>query len=269
MGKLVLNSTQIPNIIFDQFMAKMSHAEFKIVMAVARKTYGWHKDKDRISLTQIIELTGVSRQKILDSIKSLDWLIESHQTGSKSGKTNTYSIKLGPKQSSEWTADQSSELTGSSLVSGLGESSELTGSSLVSGLTKERLKETIQKKKTPADSGDKPERELTTLQTFIEWWKVEYKKATGHEYKVYWNKDANLVSRLLTFNTLEELQATALALLNTKDRWLAANRTIGILSSHHNQIIQAAPRSAASTQPEGYFYSPAELAIMARRKKAS
>jgi phage replication O-like protein O len=72
-NSFIPNSAQIPNILFDYWMAKLTPAEFKVLMAIARKTYGWNKSRDRISLKQITKLTGLHRSGV---IKSLDELVE-------------------------------------------------------------------------------------------------------------------------------------------------------------------------------------------------
>jgi len=61
--------TQIPNALLDQAMAHMGNAELRIVLAVLRKTSGWHKERDRISLTQFEEMTGLTRSNVLQGIK--------------------------------------------------------------------------------------------------------------------------------------------------------------------------------------------------------
>lgn len=62
------NYTQTPNILFDEIMRDLNGAELKVILAVIRKTFGWHKERDRISLTQLEEMTGLSRQGILNAI---------------------------------------------------------------------------------------------------------------------------------------------------------------------------------------------------------
>jgi phage replication O-like protein O len=68
------NYTQIPNDILDEWMNQLSGAEFKILMAIARKTFGWQKKKDKISINQLIELTGLSKRNIIDSLRKLQFL---------------------------------------------------------------------------------------------------------------------------------------------------------------------------------------------------
>ena len=63
------NYTQVPNLLLDEHMQKMSKAELKIVLAACRKTFGWQKGKDRISYTQFEKLTGLSRASVQEGIK--------------------------------------------------------------------------------------------------------------------------------------------------------------------------------------------------------
>jgi len=63
------NYTIIPNIILDKMMSEMSESEFRVVIAICRKTFGWHKDKDRISISQIEKLTGLSHNAVIEGTK--------------------------------------------------------------------------------------------------------------------------------------------------------------------------------------------------------
>ena len=57
---LIPNSTQIPDVILDHWMAELSGAEFKVLLYVARRTYGFGKESDNISLNQMAE--GIRRR---------------------------------------------------------------------------------------------------------------------------------------------------------------------------------------------------------------
>jgi len=70
--------TKTPNIIFDELLKKLSHAELKILLVIIRQTYGWidkrtnkRKTKDRITYTQFSQKTGFSTRTISGIIKSL------------------------------------------------------------------------------------------------------------------------------------------------------------------------------------------------------
>lgn len=65
------NFTQIPNIVIDEWMDLLDPYEFKVLIFICRKTFGWHKEKDKISLNQIIKHTNICKQKVLKSIETL------------------------------------------------------------------------------------------------------------------------------------------------------------------------------------------------------
>ena len=45
--------------------------ERQVLDAILRKTYGWHKKKDAISLSQFVQMTGISKSHIIHALKSL------------------------------------------------------------------------------------------------------------------------------------------------------------------------------------------------------
>jgi phage replication O-like protein O len=65
------NFTQIPNIIIDEWMKTMHASSFMVLMVICRKTLGWQKEYDFISLSQIQELTGISRPVVIKALKEL------------------------------------------------------------------------------------------------------------------------------------------------------------------------------------------------------
>lgn len=70
-AKLIINSTQIPNIILDEWMPKLSPSEFQLVMVIARQTYGWHKETEWIAYSQFGVKTGLSLDSVAVALKSL------------------------------------------------------------------------------------------------------------------------------------------------------------------------------------------------------
>jgi len=66
------NFTQVPNEILETLArTHLSPNEWKIVILVIRKTYGWHKPDDWIALSQIEKHTGITRSNVCRYIKSL------------------------------------------------------------------------------------------------------------------------------------------------------------------------------------------------------
>lgn len=61
------NFTQIPNVLLEQ-SGTMEETELRIILAISRKTFGWHKREDLLSLSQFKILTGMSRPSIVKGI---------------------------------------------------------------------------------------------------------------------------------------------------------------------------------------------------------
>ena len=130
------NYTQISNDFLDNEMQRMSGAAIKIFLIVSRKTIGWHKDTDPISYSQIMEYTGIRSKTTvsaaLSALVSLGLII----AVKKQGKTTVYEINMVGTESEQVTSPESV----------LEVSRNCTGSSPETVHTKERRKETTQKK---------------------------------------------------------------------------------------------------------------------------
>ena len=143
VNHFIPNTSAIPNILFDYWMYQLNSSEFKVLMCIARKTYGWHKNSDSISVKQIEKMTGLSRNGILNSIKGLtahDLLIKiKSKTSDGDDAPNQYTINIHC-------------LGGGSAMNALGVVQPLhPGGSATIAPTKERLytKENIQNSITP------------------------------------------------------------------------------------------------------------------------
>ena len=102
--KLIPNSTQIPNVILDYLIPKIPKAESMCLLYICRRTYGFHKEEDRISFTQFINGikskdgkqldygSGLSRPSVNEALKNL---IKSNVISMRrDSKGNYYKINL-------------------------------------------------------------------------------------------------------------------------------------------------------------------------------
>ena len=64
--------TQIPNEIFDKYQKELNPSEFSVLMAIIRKTWGWNKTEDRISVSQISMASNMSNKKVVRCLKVLE-----------------------------------------------------------------------------------------------------------------------------------------------------------------------------------------------------
>jgi predicted transcriptional regulator len=63
---LIPNSSQIPNVILDLVLPRISEAEARCLLYICRRTFGFHKDEDNISFTQFESGIKTSQGRRLD-----------------------------------------------------------------------------------------------------------------------------------------------------------------------------------------------------------
>jgi phage replication O-like protein O len=68
----------------------LSGNEFRVLFALFRKTYGWHRKEDRISLTQFQAITGLTLPKISNTLNRLRLRKMVTVTDNGNGKTKSY-----------------------------------------------------------------------------------------------------------------------------------------------------------------------------------
>lgn len=92
-----LNYTQIPNILFDEWIPKLKQAELRVLLVIMRQTFGWQNKKwDQISNAQLVKKTGLKRQCCTKAANSLiaKGLISKKITGSEGNQQIWYSMQV-------------------------------------------------------------------------------------------------------------------------------------------------------------------------------
>ncbi len=72
------NTTQVPNLLLDHYLPLLTYGELKIVLVIIRQTFGWidqrtrkRKARDRISQSQFVVKTGLSKRIVSSALSSL------------------------------------------------------------------------------------------------------------------------------------------------------------------------------------------------------
>ncbi|MGF7433106.1 replication protein [Pasteurella bettyae] len=133
--RFIPNSFQVPNALVDDLMAELGGVELKCYLLVIRKTKGWSKEFDAISLSQFVTFTGAGKTAVINALKNL---VDAGLLVRKVGARNTsvYAINLFRNStSSESELVQKVNITSS-------ESEPVTSSE--SEHTKNNIKNTIQ-----------------------------------------------------------------------------------------------------------------------------
>jgi hypothetical protein len=109
-GFYVPNSTQVPDDLFDKYMAELSGAELKVLLYIIRRTFGFKRQQDAISISQLVKGiikkngevldkgTGLSRATAVIAAKSLEhrgFIVRIKRYSVQNGDEATaYSLKI-------------------------------------------------------------------------------------------------------------------------------------------------------------------------------
>jgi Bacteriophage replication protein O len=66
LGFISPRYTQVPDEVFDELMAHLSGAELKVLLYIIRRTFGFKKDSDDISLNQICNGIATREGEVID-----------------------------------------------------------------------------------------------------------------------------------------------------------------------------------------------------------
>jgi Bacteriophage replication protein O len=69
-SELIPNSFQVPNLLVDRLLPFLSGPQTKVVLLVCRKTFGWSKRVDLISLGQFEQQAGLSRSSVYEALET-------------------------------------------------------------------------------------------------------------------------------------------------------------------------------------------------------
>jgi phage replication O-like protein O len=111
------NTTAIPDEVFDELMAELTGAELKVLLYICRRTFGFKKEKDNISLHQLVEGittkkgnrldggTGLGKASVARAIKSLEAkeiiLRIKRQSKRRGDEATTYALNFLPVSQNE------------------------------------------------------------------------------------------------------------------------------------------------------------------------
>ena len=98
MNEFVPNSFQIANAVIDEYLSQMSGNAWKCYGLIVRKTRGWQKTHDSLSVSQIQEATGIKSEATVE--KAINELVNLGLIGKQSriGLPNVYFLISDPKK---------------------------------------------------------------------------------------------------------------------------------------------------------------------------
>lgn len=107
---LIPNHTQIPNVILDMVIPRLPEAEARVLLYICRRTFGFHKKVDRISVSQFTDGltdknggvldhgTGLSNRSVQRALESLVGVGAIQKFTGKNGNSYSINLSLDPKK---------------------------------------------------------------------------------------------------------------------------------------------------------------------------
>ena len=127
------NYTNVPDELFDQLMVDLTGAELKVLLYIIRRTFGFKRDSDNISLSQMLNGlqtrdgrtldrgVGLSKKTLLQALNSLEEkqviLTERRQSPEKGNEPTTYRLNIV----SSTTREKTTPPLGEKVHQGVGE----------------------------------------------------------------------------------------------------------------------------------------------------
>ena len=98
MNEFIPNSFQIANSVIDEYLSQMSGNALKFYILIVRKTRGWQKTHDSLSISQIQKYTGIKKEETVQ--KAINELVDLGLIGKQSriGLPNEYFLISDPKK---------------------------------------------------------------------------------------------------------------------------------------------------------------------------
>ena len=98
MNEFIPNSFQIANSVIDEYLSQMSGNALKCYILIVRKTRGWQKTHDSLSISQIQKYTGIRKEETVQ--KAINELVDLGLIGKQSriGLPNEYFLISDPKK---------------------------------------------------------------------------------------------------------------------------------------------------------------------------
>lgn len=94
---------RIANELFDAILKKLaSYRHTKVVLAILRKTYGYQKKEDDITISQLAEMTGIHRNNVGAALKELEQMRVINPV-----RAGSYGLMIGiNKRHAEWVGEE-------------------------------------------------------------------------------------------------------------------------------------------------------------------
>ena len=197
---------------------------------ILRKTWGWHKKSDMISLSQFVEGTGLNKAHICRAINTLTAM----NLVTKKGNALSLFTKKGNDTAVIYEFQKDFEKW-QSLPKKVTSSSHVTQKGNRTLPKRVPTKETLTKEKKIWAGSKKPDPPNTV---FFKTWDKKFEEHTGARYTFTGQKETQLVKKMIAVDSLERLSQLIDVFWKIEDDEFInrAGRTIGVFYSQINKL---------------------------------
>jgi phage replication O-like protein O len=201
--------------------------DLRVLFAVARLTWGWHKKEDTISLRQIAEMTKIDRRHVHRTLKNLSSRMVIAVTTHGDRRAVTYRIQ---KDYEQWLSPRM--VTGSVTADG---DRSVTADGTIQ--RKERKKDRrAQENRTRSPKTPKPKD--PDIRVFLDRYHDAFLAKFGEKPNIQGGKDASIVGGLLSKYGIDRLSQLLDAFFASNDEFIArTGYTLGAFSACINKLI--------------------------------
>ena len=207
----------------------LSAYESRILWVIWRKTYGWHKKMDMISVTQFEKVTGLKRWHVARTLSEL--VQRNIVTRIGNNRIISYGFQ---KDYTKWKdITKRGNDIGKSKVSGESKKKIITrigNRSLPKGVN---TKETNKRKYIGRSQNKETD---PRVKEFLNYWGETFKKETGQPYVFSYGKEGKLLKDLLQVHSIETLQEAAREFFKD-EQCRRRGLTIGIFFQEINRLL--------------------------------
>lgn len=212
----------------------LTGSEYKVSLFILHKTWGFQKKSDAISVSQMIEGTGLSDRMIRITIKSLrDMRIIHYEPSKRVNRGSALNAYLFNKHYDTWIDKRLQSRSG--LKQNVGKPETDSKKSLnQSADTIDTLTKETKQKKEDMPTVKKPK---SDHQKAVDYWHTQYLEKVGTKFK-WADKQFKAIKDFLKDSTVDQFRVLADILLTTNDKWYSVNRTPLMLYSKQNELAQ-------------------------------
>ena len=210
----------------------LSAYESRILWVIWRKTYGWHKKMDMISVTQFEKATGLKRRHVQRTLSEL--IKRNIITRIGYSRIITYGFQ---KDYTKWRdVTKRGYDAGKSRVSGEGKKQK--GERVYpKGVIDRNLKGLTQKHYTKALNNGRSKKETDPqVKEFLNYWGETFLQETGQSYVFTYGKEGKLIKDLLKVHSFEALQNLTSQFFRD-EQCKRRGLTIGIFRQEVNRLL--------------------------------